>query len=42
MAVNVNDSKGLGKALKDNEDEIIIEGDLRKKVIKIKAPGKVA
>ena len=42
MAVNVNDSKELGKALKNNEDEIIIEGDLITKVIKIKATGKVA
>lgn len=42
MAVNVNDTKGLGKALKDNKDEIIIEGDLKNKVLRIKATGKVA
>lgn len=42
MSVNVNDSKGLGEALKDDEDEIIIEGDLKEKVIRIKAKGKVA
>ena len=42
MAVSVNDSKGLGKALKDNEGEIIIEGDLKNKVLRIKATGKVA
>lgn len=38
----VRDNKGLGKAVKNNEDTIEIEGDLSKKVIKIKATGKVA
>ncbi|WP_338627400.1 hypothetical protein QJR52_04545 [Clostridium baratii] len=42
MSVKVNDSKGLGEALKADEDEIIIEGDLKEKVIRIKAKGKVA
>ena len=42
MAVSVNDSKGLGKELKDNDGEIIIEGDLKNKVLRIKATGKVA
>lgn len=32
----------LGKALKEEQDTIEIEGDLAKKVIKIKAKGKVA
>lgn len=42
MGVNINDSKSLGKALKENEDEIIVEGDLKNKVLRIKATGKVA
>ena len=32
----------LAKAMKSNADEIIIEGDLKNKVIRIKATGKVA
>lgn len=42
MSVSVKDTKGLGSALKNNEDEIIIEGNLKNKVIRIKATGKVA
>lgn len=42
MSVNVNDSKGLGEALKNDADEIVIEGDLKEKVVRIKAKGKVA
>jgi hypothetical protein len=38
----ITDAKSLGKALKTNEDTITIEGDLRKKVIRIKATGKIA
>lgn len=38
----VTNEKELGKALNDNVDEIEIEANLRKKVIKIKAKGKVA
>ena len=36
----VTNEKELGKALNDNVDEIEIEADFRKKVIKIKAKGK--
>ena len=32
--------KELGNALKNNQDEIVIEGDLCKKVVKIHATGK--
>lgn len=42
MAKIVSDSKGLGEALKNNEDEIIIEGKFGDVVIKIKAKGTVA
>lgn len=42
MSVHVNDSKGLGNALKNDVDEIIIEGDFKEKVIRIKATGKLA
>ncbi len=38
----VNDEKELGKAIKNGESYIEIEGDLAKKTIKIKATGKVA
>jgi len=38
----VTNEKELGKALNDNVDEIEIEADFRKKVIKIKAKGEVA
>lgn len=36
------DEKELGQAIKNNQDTIEIEGDLKEKVIKIKATGKVA
>lgn len=35
-------SEELGKALKNKEDILVIEGDLRKRVIKIRATGKIA
>ena len=38
----MNTEKELGEALKNNLDTIEVEGDLAKKVIKIKATGKVA
>lgn len=38
----MTDEKELGTALKDGQDRIEIEGDLAKKVFKIKATGKVA
>ena len=41
MAVYARDAKELGKALKNNEDEIIIEADLEKKIVKIKTRGNV-
>ena len=40
--VPVKTPKELGKALKNNADEILIEGDLKKKVIRIRVTGKVA
>lgn len=36
------DEKELGKALKSEQDTIEIEGDLAKKIIRIRATGKVA
>lgn len=38
----INNEKDLAKALKDDQDTIEIEGDLCKKVFKIKATGNVA
>ena len=40
--VTVKTPKELGKALKGKADEILIEGDLKKKVIRIRVTGKVA
>lgn len=42
MPTKVTTSKELGVALKEERDEIEIDGDLKKKVIRIKATGKVA
>jgi len=38
----IDNEKDLGKALNDEQDTIEIEGDLKEKVIRIKATGKVA
>lgn len=38
----MTDEKDLGKALKEEQESITIEGDLKEKVIKIKVTGKVA
>ena len=38
----VTTSKELGQAIKEEKDTIIVEGDLTKKVVRIKATGKVA
>ena len=38
----ITSEKELGKALKENQDTIVIEGELGEKVIRIKATGKVA
>ena len=38
----VTTSKELGQAIKEEKDTIIVEGDLTKKVVRIKANGKVA
>lgn len=38
----VTSAAELGKSVNNGEDEIIIEGDLGKKIIRIKATGKVA
>ena len=40
--MTVSTEKELGNAIHDNVDTIEIEGDLAKKVVKIKATGKVA
>jgi hypothetical protein len=42
MSDTINSEKELGNALKDEKDTIIIEGDLVKKVVRIRATGKVA
>ena len=42
MTVKCTTEKELGKAIKEKQDEIIVEGDLKNKVIRIKATGKVA
>ena len=42
VVMKVNNEKELGKALHEEKDSIEIEGDLAKKVIRIKATGKVA
>ena len=42
MSTTVSDEKELAKALADNEDTIYVEGNLKEKVIRIKATGKVA
>ena len=42
MAEICKTEKELGKAIKNNVDEIIIEGDLKEKVFTIRAGGKVA
>ena len=38
----VTTSKELGQAIKEEKDTIIVEGDLAKKVVRIKATGKVS
>ncbi len=40
--MTIKDNKALGKALKEKEEFILIEGDLANKVIRIKATGKLA
>jgi hypothetical protein len=40
--MSISTEKELGDALKNNQDSIEIEGDLSKKVIRIKATGTVA
>lgn len=42
MSTTATTVEDLGKAIKNDYDTIIIEGDLAKKVIRIKATGKVA
>jgi hypothetical protein len=42
MSITATTAEELGKALKNDESEITIEGDLEKKVIRIKVAGKVA
>ena len=42
MSVRCKTSEELGKAIKNQEEFIEIEGDLKNKVIRIKATGKVA
>jgi hypothetical protein len=40
--MTITTEKELGKALKEEKDEIVIEGDLTKKVLRIRATGKMA
>ncbi|MFH1319775.1 MAG: hypothetical protein ABII90_03870 [Bacteroidota bacterium] len=40
--IKVSTNKELGEAIKKNPDEIEVEGDLKGKVIRIRATGKVA
>ena len=40
--VTVRTAKELGQALKSNEHYIYVEGDLKNKIIRIKAVGKIA
>lgn len=40
--LKITNNKELGKALKNKEESILIEGDLANKVIRIKATGKLA
>ena len=40
--MTIKNEKDLGNAIKNDQDTIEIEGDLGKKVLKIKATGKVA
>lgn len=40
--MRVNNEKDLANAINNNQDEIIIEGDLSKKIIRIKTTGKVS
>lgn len=42
MRLAIRNEKELGEALKSNQDTIEIEGDLAKKVVRIKATGTVA
>lgn len=42
MDKHCKDSKELAKAIKNGEDSIIVEGDLKNKVIRIKLTGKLA
>lgn len=42
MSLNCKTPEELAKAIKNNEESIIIEGDLKNKIIRIKATGKVA
>jgi len=42
MIMSVTTEEELGEALKNDQDTIEIEGDLKKKVVRIKATGKVA
>lgn len=42
MSVKCNTAEELGKAIKNKEDTIEIEGDLKNQIIRIKATGKVA
>ncbi|MCC7706005.1 hypothetical protein IGS59_27540 [Janthinobacterium sp. GW460P] len=42
MSLAINNEKDLGEAIKNGQDTIEIEGDLGKKVVRIKATGNVA
>lgn len=40
--MTTNNAQELGRAIESNQNEITVEGDLAKKIIRIKATGKVA
>lgn len=42
MSNVINNSKDLGKALKNDQDEIEITADLHNRIVKVKATGKIA
>ncbi len=42
MSTTATTAEELGKAVNENQDTIIVEGDLTRKVIRIKGTGKIA
>ena len=42
MAKTIKNEEDLGKALKNEDSELVVKGDLAKKIIEIRAVGKIA